>query len=346
MIKMYILFSLLLVLTSSSCKKQLLNSQQVIAHYNADTCFNNAPPMPPNAGFSLTTRVLPKDFHAPFFNPINNNQFVYVLLDYKKDVTSICCYDLATHAGWTVITLPSNAGSPVNIGQPRWSVKDWIIYRGINCNLYKIKSTGDSLTQITSTGNNLYPAWSPKGDKLVFEQQLDPIESPDHTHTISNMYFLITDEFGNHLDTLNTYFGFSKGDWSSNNLIATSTNNNDPDISVISNFSSEQKLTSFPDEMSLAWNYLFSIKWAPDNVNIVYSSGYGIFKLNTDTRAITRLRQGCISKMYEHVSVSPDGAKIIAEELIQYALADTITTGQESHVVLMNIDGTNEVTIF
>jgi hypothetical protein len=50
-----------------------------------------------------------------------------------------------------------------------WSVKDWIIFTGDDLQLYKIKSTGDSLTQLTNTGTwNDKARWSPDGTKYVY----------------------------------------------------------------------------------------------------------------------------------------------------------------------------------
>lgn len=52
---------------------------------------------------------------------------------------------------------------------PDWSIKDWIIYTGTDRNLWKIKSNGDSLTQLTFTGSFQNNAqWNPSGNKYIW----------------------------------------------------------------------------------------------------------------------------------------------------------------------------------
>lgn len=43
----------------------------------------------------------------------------------------------------------------------------WLIYEKIDLNIYKIKTNGDSLTQLTTKGNYLFPSWSEDG-KYIF----------------------------------------------------------------------------------------------------------------------------------------------------------------------------------
>ncbi|OGC78097.1 MAG: hypothetical protein A2145_02350 [candidate division Zixibacteria bacterium RBG_16_40_9] len=53
---------------------------------------------------------------------------------------------------------------------PRWSpTVGWIVYN-MNAQIYKIKTNGDSLTQLTFTGRNFFPDWSPDGSKIVYDR--------------------------------------------------------------------------------------------------------------------------------------------------------------------------------
>ncbi len=51
---------------------------------------------------------------------------------------------------------------------PSWSPDgSWVAFN-IYPQIYKIKSNGDSLTQLTSGGGSFYPRWSPDGTQIVF----------------------------------------------------------------------------------------------------------------------------------------------------------------------------------
>ena len=53
-----------------------------------------------------------------------------------------------------------------------WSTKNWLLYTGTGYEVYKVKSNGDSLTQLTNgSGTQLAGKWSPDGTKFWVEGQ-------------------------------------------------------------------------------------------------------------------------------------------------------------------------------
>ncbi len=71
------------------------------------------------------------------------------------------------------LILPANG---VAYYDPRWSPKgDWIVFNML-AQIFKIKTNGDSLTQLTFTGRNFFPNWSPDGNKIIHDRT-DPIDS-------------------------------------------------------------------------------------------------------------------------------------------------------------------------
>ena len=53
---------------------------------------------------------------------------------------------------------------------PDWSPQgDWIVFESSG-QIYKIKTNGDSLTQLTFSGENFFPEWSPDGSKIVYDR--------------------------------------------------------------------------------------------------------------------------------------------------------------------------------
>ncbi len=62
------------------------------------------------------------------------------------------------------------AGSNFSV-EPRWSVKNQIVFMGFrngSMNIVTMNSDGSNLQQLTTTGNNGDPAWSPDGTKISF----------------------------------------------------------------------------------------------------------------------------------------------------------------------------------
>ncbi len=57
-----------------------------------------------------------------------------------------------------------------DVGGPTWSPDSkWIAFSEMR-NLFKIKITGDSLTQLTSSGQDIRPTWSRNGKTIAFER--------------------------------------------------------------------------------------------------------------------------------------------------------------------------------
>ncbi len=66
----------------------------------------------------------------------------------------------------------------IAVYDPKWSPKgEWVVFNMLS-QIYKIKTTGDSLTQLTFIGRNIRPNWSPDGNKIVYERTR-PVEYPE-----------------------------------------------------------------------------------------------------------------------------------------------------------------------
>ena len=90
------------------------------------------------------------------------------------------------------------------------------------------------------------------------------------------------------------------------------------------------------------------IDWHPNNIDIYYSTyREGLFKVNKNSKIVTKIKCGCDSRSYRYLSISPDGSKIIVERVdaTEYQ-NNTGSWTEEGKIIIMDIDGSNERNIF
>ena len=128
----------------------------------------------------------PYNYYYPCFNPQDSDQLAY----YHRDSSE---YN-NTYELWVLDFCTGEQKMLVDDAfyGLDWSIKDWLIYTASDQNVWKIKSNGDSLTQLTSTGIfNRYPRWNDKGNKIACKVEID-----------EENYFTIADENGIQLDVI------------------------------------------------------------------------------------------------------------------------------------------------
>ncbi|MDX1652172.1 MAG: hypothetical protein R3277_06750 [Brumimicrobium sp.] len=105
----------------------------------------------------------PYVYNDPVLNPNNPFEFAFI----RKDPNQ-----LGWHAELCVYNFCSNEMKMITdlVGYDiDWSAKDWIIFTGKDLQLYKVKPDGDSLIQLTNTGNYNYKArWNHDGTKYLY----------------------------------------------------------------------------------------------------------------------------------------------------------------------------------
>ncbi len=99
------------------------------------------------------------------------DSIVFVHGDTSYISNGIQVMDTATHT--RKLILPANGVAFYN---PGWSpMGDWVVFHTA-AQIFKMKTTGDSLTQLTFSGRNLFPNWSPDGNKIAYWKSL-PVDS-------------------------------------------------------------------------------------------------------------------------------------------------------------------------
>lgn len=205
-----------------------------------------------------------------------------------------------------------------------WSLTDWIIFNQTLYNIWKIKSDGSGLIQLTSLGENFSPVWKPDGQFFLY-------------YTTTGGFFpIIADENGTPVDTIN--INATMYSWSTNDVILHSTNYQSIAVMALYNIGDHTltPLTEIP--------YYGVVEWLPDNINFIArrDSDGTLWKINTQTGETTLIKEPCGDKyLYGSFSVSPDGTKLLMER-IDAIMVDSFHYKINNDIVLMNIDGSNE----
>lgn len=219
------------------------------------------------------------------------------------------------------------AGSTAGRGRIVFSKPD---AHGIGSQIYTMYADGSGLSQLTNTRDkrNMYPSWSPGGDKIAFWYE-----------TGGNGIYLMNAD-GSALTPLTSgVYGNYFPHWSRDRKIAytwNSTQNYMPvNIMTINEDGSNlAQLTNDPylnDEPN----------WSPDGTRIVFSSKRGdtvspqVYVMNADGSNVTQLTS---PPLYANSpSWSPDGTKI--------AFAASIQQSCCNNIFVMNSDGSGQTQI-
>lgn len=263
-------------------------------------------------------------YYAPCFNPNNSNEFVYI-----EERPYVFKSDLYTYNMLTGEKKYLSEGADYF---PKWSKNNWIIFnRGSQ--LWKIKSTGDSLMLLLSNGEYYDAEVSPSGEKIICRGYGDYYKT------------IVCDINGNILDTLiDEYFG--EGSWSfDGNKISTRR--------LVGGFYQgssfgfyDSLLTTFVDVVlnssSDPEDFILDTEWFPNSQNILwYGSGrYSV--TNTLTGETTLFSEYCESNYNFFPTFSTDGSKMLWEKNERDVLNTCDGYYVKTSIVLTDENGENE----
>lgn len=226
-------------------------------------------------------------------------------------------YNLSTHA--LDLLFEGNL-----LYSPEWGKSGWITLNiGWPANIYKIKANGDSLTQLTTDGQNFGGEWNYSGDTIVYY------------HSFNETRIMLPD--GTYIQHLPNGGGYTEdiSSWRHPHYLATSYEGlyifNPYDgipIQLISDTTSGGYYrTSFVNDLDrIAW---------------VWDSGLHTTSISTHQTAL--IEETCSSDCYRSVDCNPVNNKLLLvrarstpDDPIQAALK------VETSIVIMNLDGTGK----
>jgi len=302
---------------STSCLKNYTTPE----HIEKDSVF---PVSCPNWPFPV---IFPDryQYYYPSFNPNNENEIAYE----RWDLASSGQSDL-----WKFNFCTGESSFVVNdiiSGKSDWSIKDWIIFTRSDLNIWKVKSNGDSLTQLTFDENiEKRPQWDGKGQRFLY--------------LISSGHLIISDENGLTLDTLHNLRYPGKFAWMNDTVVLSTLdlNNDDHGIGYYNiNIGEFTHIDRFEYLIS-NYKYVHGIAWSENEQSIVWNSLVNTSKTNIHTQVRTLLNETNPKwHYYRSVDVSPDGSTFViySEDMENI---DGCSVRLYNRIYLMDADGSNE----
>lgn len=253
-----------------------------------------------------------------YFNPNNSNEI-------------ICRYDDGIGPDFDLIkyNLVSKEKQIIYQGKfanrPRWGKNDWIllnIWDSLGFNIYKIKSNGDSLTALTTSGNCFDPEWNITSDKFTYQ----------FAYSTPTKYIL-ADEEGLFLDTI-PCGGGAFSSWQHPTYAAGS---GFAGMAVYNPLNCETIYSYESEALAQSGN---GAEWL-DEERVFWCHTNGIYLTNIRTKETKLIRETCNAHCYQKPTYARDINKIIVEKLER--ILDTETSGRAIlTLVMMNPDGTEE----
>ncbi|MFK7770832.1 MAG: hypothetical protein AB8F94_01790 [Saprospiraceae bacterium] len=261
------------------------------------------------------------EYINPVFNPSNTNEIIYLRNEYsetggylKKELLK---YNFCSNETSYITDLALYGID--------WSSKDWIIYTGYDQNLYKVKSNGDSLTQLTTNGQfNGHAKWNDSGTQYLYRQE-----------GIGGL--LIAEERGGILDTLD---GLLVSQWSWDNDRIFFTGGTFDNRSRIGEYDLINKEMIVID--STLTRILGAIKYNESVNELVFLFGNQVFAFhNLMTNQVDQRIIGYDNRTYNSFDLSSDGKTIVCSRS-NLTQVDACTIEVERFLHLIDISGDNE----
>lgn len=262
-------------------------------------------------------------------NPTNASEFLF--LNEIDSVRGIYTYNLATGETHKVV------GDFYIWSKPDWSVQDWIVFE-TGAQIFKVKSNGDSLTQLTFEDNNYYPSWSPDGEFILFERDLAVVNIQgyaiiDKHRNIIHEYKSIIYAGGPPIWSPDG----SKIAFSKPVMIAYTTRHI---IAYFNLVDPENVYELIPQILGYYTGYL---EWYPDSKRLLCTGeSAGVFEVNIETGVYTEVESFC-PYQYLGFTILADGETLVLNRWKEEFNQATNTVVRDVDLLLKKVDGTYSI---
>lgn len=265
-------------------------------------------------------------YYYPTVKPNSSSEILFCEDDKVDDVHSSILYKYDLLSRDKTVVYEGRIGP-----RPRWNQYDWVLislFDGVNFDIFKIKSNGDSLTQLTFTGNCFFPEWDKMGKKIIYELGYT---SPT-TH-------IIMDEWGNPLDTTLVGVGVG-GSWQHDSLVV---NGNFRGLFVGNPYSGVYDFRMLSD-VEPSPQSAGGAAWL-DHPNIFWVHTTGIYSTSLESNETVTLKETCNTDYYELPVYLQATDQIILQRKRKHVVTherDNNTGTSTSELYIMAPDGTGQ----
>lgn len=321
------LFSCLLFCYSCT-KEEIIKEPEPIADWE-EKC-ENIPPFKGITGYQRNS--LGTQYTQPFVYPDNPSKILFLRknLETSKNRFELVEYNFTTNSEKVLI-------KDRLINYPKVNKRGDIIFFDYGFNIYIYSN--NELKKVTSSGENSFPIWGVDGN------------SYSHSVQVGNEDFCYIFKDLEH-NAYDTFFHANNGcvgssvDINSNNIMCAEVDRREEyGIGIIDlNTKEREKIYTkgFGDDGRAELN---CVRWHPSNQFIYFSDGYGLFRVNINSKQIDTIAKGCDTHLYESFSFTPDGKHIYVER-INSRKVDEHNIDKKSRIYKMDADGKNIERVF
>lgn len=262
-------------------------------------------------------------FQSPCYNPNNSDEICYLKLTQNPYAAELRKHNFATNEDMLL-------ASPM-WGKPYWSTSGWILFNKGDNQIWKIKSNGDSLTQLSDPmqGSYFSASWNEAGEKIAYRK-----------HGTSGYLSIVTNQSLMPLDTIEGYT-IVGGTWHGNMLAFGNTLNGNVSFVIYNSDTKETIEINTNLHNTGKGENVKGLVWLSSN-ELMWNNNFGVYITKVSSGQTEELRKLCTSKILFVSSLSPEADRVLMEKVI-YEVLDGSAIFTTAMISTTDLKAKNEI---